>query len=121
MVPPCGAAPGAGILDEAVKRNMAMFTDAMKMWPGFGALMTTLAVATVIIELALAVGMFFPRWHRWLIPLAVVFHGTLYFAVPVVTFTATMILLLLAFVPAERVHQAIDRLLAGPAPRTMPP
>jgi polyhydroxyalkanoate synthesis regulator protein len=33
-----GAAPGAGILDEAVKRNMALFTDAMKMWPGFNAL-----------------------------------------------------------------------------------
>jgi len=33
-----GAAPGAGILDEAVKRNMALFTDAMKMWPGFHAL-----------------------------------------------------------------------------------
>jgi polyhydroxyalkanoate synthesis repressor PhaR len=33
-----GAAPGVGILDEAVKRNMAMFTDAMKMWPGFNAL-----------------------------------------------------------------------------------
>lgn len=33
-----GAAPGVGILDEAVKRNMAMFTEAMKMWPGFGAL-----------------------------------------------------------------------------------
>ena len=33
-----GAAPGVGILDEAVKRNMVLFTDAMKMWPGFGAL-----------------------------------------------------------------------------------
>ncbi len=33
-----GAAPGAGILDEAVKRNMALFTDAMKMWPGFNTL-----------------------------------------------------------------------------------
>ena len=32
-----GAAPGAGLMDEAVKRNMAMFADAMKMWPGFGA------------------------------------------------------------------------------------
>jgi polyhydroxyalkanoate synthesis repressor PhaR len=30
-----GAAPGAGLLDEAVKRNMAMFAEAMKMWPGF--------------------------------------------------------------------------------------
>ena len=31
-----GAAPGAGILDEAVKRNMALFNEAMRMWPGFG-------------------------------------------------------------------------------------
>lgn len=30
-----GAAPGAGLLDEAVKRNMAMFAEAMKLWPGF--------------------------------------------------------------------------------------
>lgn len=33
-----GASPAAGLMDEAVKRNMAMFTEAMKMWPGFGAL-----------------------------------------------------------------------------------
>jgi len=33
-----GAAPGSGILDAAVKRNMALFTDAMKMWPGLGAM-----------------------------------------------------------------------------------
>lgn len=32
-----GAAPGAGLLDEAVKRNMAMFAEAMKMWPGYSA------------------------------------------------------------------------------------
>ncbi|WP_298746652.1 polyhydroxyalkanoate synthesis repressor PhaR [uncultured Brevundimonas sp.] len=31
-----GAAPGVGLIDEAVKRNMAMFAEAMKMWPGFG-------------------------------------------------------------------------------------
>ena len=30
-----GSAPGAGLMEEAVKRNMAMFADAMKMWPGF--------------------------------------------------------------------------------------
>jgi polyhydroxyalkanoate synthesis repressor PhaR len=32
-----GATPGAGIMEEAVKRNMAMFAEAMKMWPGFNA------------------------------------------------------------------------------------
>lgn len=31
-----GATPGAGLMDEAVKRNMALFSEAMKMWPGFG-------------------------------------------------------------------------------------
>lgn len=29
-----GATPGAGIMDEAIKRNMAMFEQAMRMWPG---------------------------------------------------------------------------------------
>ena len=28
------AAPGAGLMDEAIKRNMAMFEQAMRMWPG---------------------------------------------------------------------------------------
>ncbi|MGV9010673.1 polyhydroxyalkanoate synthesis repressor PhaR [Brevundimonas sp.] len=34
-----GAAPGAGLMDDAVKRNMAMFSEAMKLWPSFGAVM----------------------------------------------------------------------------------
>ncbi|MBX3476929.1 MAG: polyhydroxyalkanoate synthesis repressor PhaR [Brevundimonas sp.] len=29
-----GAAPGAGLMDEAIKHNMAMFQQAMRMWPG---------------------------------------------------------------------------------------
>ena len=46
-----GATPGAGLMDEAVKRNMAMFSDAMKMWPGFGALTPgAMAAATAATE-----------------------------------------------------------------------
>lgn len=30
-----GGAPGAGLMEEAVKQNMAMFERAMKMFPGF--------------------------------------------------------------------------------------
>ena len=41
-----GATPGAGLMDEAVKRNMAMFSEAMKMWPGFGAVMPKAPVAS---------------------------------------------------------------------------
>ena len=33
-----GATPGASIMEDAVKRNMALFTDAMKLWPGFNAM-----------------------------------------------------------------------------------
>ena len=32
-----GAAPGAGLVEEMAKRNMAMFSEAMKMGPGFAA------------------------------------------------------------------------------------
>ncbi len=32
-----GGAPGAGLMEEAVRRNMAMFEQAMRMWPGMGA------------------------------------------------------------------------------------
>ena len=46
-----GATPGAGLMDEAVKRNMTMFSDAMKMWPGFGALTPgAMAAATAATE-----------------------------------------------------------------------
>ena len=31
-----GAAPGAGLLEEAARRNVDMFTQAVRMWPGFG-------------------------------------------------------------------------------------
>lgn len=90
-------------------------------WPGFSTVMLGAAISTVVVEFVLAIGMFFPRWHRLLIPLAVVFHAGIYFVVPVATFTATMYLLLLAYIPADRFHAAIDRLLGGPAPRRMPP
>lgn len=30
-----GAAPGAGLMEEAVRRNMTMFEQAMRMFPGF--------------------------------------------------------------------------------------
>ena len=30
-----GGAPGAGLMEDAVRRNMAMFESAVRMWPGF--------------------------------------------------------------------------------------
>jgi hypothetical protein len=77
---------------------------------GFVLLSQISAVSTVIIEFALAIGMFWPRWHKILIPLAIVFHAVTYFTVPVATFTATMFVLLIAYLPPEKVHAGIDRL-----------
>ncbi len=80
-------------------------------WPGFPALCLAGAVSTVALEYALAVGLWFPRWHRVLIPTVIVFHGLLYFTLPVATFSATMYVMMLAFVPAATVHRVVDRLL----------
>lgn len=77
---------------------------------GFVLLSQISAVSTVVIEFALAVGLWWPRWHRLLIPVALVFHAVTYFTVPVATFTATMFVLLIAYVPAARIHAGVDRL-----------
>lgn len=62
------------------------------------------AVGTVILEFSLAFLLWFPRLQRWLIPLAMTFHALIYYTLPVGTFTLTMWLLFLAFVPPGRVH-----------------
>ena len=83
-------------------------------WPGFASLCQAMAWASVLIELTLAVGLFFPRWLKFLIPLGILLHGSFYVLFPVSTFSLNMILLYLAFVPAARVHRVIDQLLGGP-------
>lgn len=80
--------------------------------PGFVLLSQVAAISTVVIEFALALGMWRPSWHKVLIPLAIAFHAFTYFTVPVATFTATMFLLLLAYIPAQTVHAGVDRLVA---------
>jgi hypothetical protein len=86
-------------------------------WPGFHALVAALAIGTVAIEYALAVGLWVPRWRRVLLPLGVAFHLALYYAVPVSTFSATMCLLYLAFLDPDRVHAALDTWLGHGPPR----
>ncbi|MCA9546770.1 MAG: HTTM domain-containing protein [Myxococcales bacterium] len=87
------------------------FGSDMPEGPAFVWLSQAGAVLTVALEYILAVGLWFPRTHRVLIPAALLFHGAAYFTLPVSTFTATMYLLLLAFIPAQRLHAGLDRLL----------
>jgi hypothetical protein len=78
--------------------------------PGWRALMLLLAVATMLLELALAVGLWIPRARRWLIPAGIALHVSIYVALPVTVFSALSLLLYLAYLDPDEVHRAIDRL-----------
>lgn len=92
--------------------------------PLFHSAMVFLAWAIVLLEYALAFGLFVRPLRRWLIPAGLLFHAVIYVTLPVATFSATMWLLYLAFLDPERVHAFTDRLTGGnrrePAPLTGP-
>lgn len=62
------------------------------------------AIGTVALEFSLAFVLWIPRWQKWTIPVAILFHALIYYTLPVRTFTVTMWLLFLAYVPPARVH-----------------
>ncbi len=82
--------------------------------PWFHAVCVALSWMTVILEFVLAFGLFVPRLRIPLMAAGVAFHAGMYFALPVMTFSVTMILLYVAFFDADEVHQGIDRLLSSP-------
>lgn len=79
-------------------------------WPWFPHLTQASAIATVILEFSLGLGLWFRRCRRWLIPIGLVFHGVLYVLLPVSTFTLTMWVLYIAFIDPDDLHAFIDRL-----------
>ena len=86
-------------------------------WPW---LTWSLAVSTVALEFAFAFGMFFRRLQPWLVPSAMVFHGLLFWALPVGPFSLTMWLLMLAYLDADAVHAWFDRMHGVRAPSSAP-
>ena len=77
-------------------------------WPGFHEVCVALGALTVVLEYALAFGLFFRGPRKLLLPLGVLFHVILYFALPVLTFSMTMILLYLAYLDPDEVHRVLD-------------
>jgi hypothetical protein len=67
---------------------------------------------TVALEVALPIGLWVPRWQRFFVPLGVLLHGLFYVLLPVGTFSLTMCVLYLAFLPAQVVHRVFDDLIA---------
>jgi hypothetical protein len=79
-------------------------------WPGFAASAAIAACLTVALEYALAGGMLFVRTRRWLVVPGLLLHAAFYVLLPVRTFSATIVLLYLAYFDAGSVHRVIDRL-----------
>lgn len=78
--------------------------------PGWHALMAAGSIGTVLLEYALAVGLWVPRARRWLIPLGIVFHVLIYATLPVTIFSALSCLLYLCYFDPDEVHAVIDKL-----------
>lgn len=68
------------------------------------------AITVVILEYALALGLPFRATRRILIWLGLAFHAVIYVTLPVYTFSATMIVLYLAYLDANAVDRVIQRL-----------
>ena len=85
-------------------------------WP---ALTFALAWFSILVEPAIAVGLWLPRWRMKAVIMGAFFHLMIFWLFPVGTFSLTMCLLYLAAFPPDQVHRFLDRLApAGALPDT---
>lgn len=82
-------------------------------WPGFHTLMAASAWGSMLLEFALAFGLFVRRLRGPLLMLGLLFHAFIYWTLPVGVFSALMGLLYLAFFDPDDVHRALARLHGG--------
>ena len=90
---------------------------------GIGAVLANVAVRlsitplerTHLFEYALVVGLWVPRLRWWFLGLGLLFHALIYVSLSVLTFSALMFVLYLAFVPPDVVDRALHRLVAAPS------
>jgi hypothetical protein len=99
----------SGMRLEQIAMNFYFGSDA-PLGRSFQVAMQAGAVATVLLEYALAVGLWSRRWRRWLVPVGLAFHAVIYWTVPVATFSATMAVLYLLFLDPDAVHRTIAEL-----------
>lgn len=78
--------------------------------PGLPVLAMLIAWAVVLLEYGLALGLPFQRSRRYLVWPGLAFHAIIYVTLPVYTFSATMMLLYLAYFDADAVDRVIQRL-----------
>ena len=84
--------------------------------PWFSAFCFVIANTTVILEFLLSFGLYIPKFRKYLMPAGIVLHVLFYILLPIRTFTLTMILLYLAFIPTASVHRFINNMHEGYQP-----
>lgn len=77
--------------------------------PGLPTFAMLAAITVVLVEYALAFGLPFRLARRYLVWIGLAFHAVLYVTLPVYTFSATMMLLYLAYFDADEVDKVIRR------------
>jgi len=91
-------------------------------FPGWHALVVAISLGTVALEMALAVGLWFRRVRRFLIPAGIALHILIYVTLPVTVFSGLSVLLYLAYLDPDEVHRSIDRIsgrISGASPEAM--
>jgi hypothetical protein len=83
------------ILCAQYPENPLLSSDSWLVW-----MMPVIAISTVLFEWILAIGLWFDRVARLLLPAALLFHLSLYLVLPVYTFSALSALLWLSLVPS---------------------
>ena len=79
-------------------------------WEGLRFIIFLISVFTVLILYLLTFGLFIKSWHRWLMPVGIIFHIFLYLLLPIRTFRLTMILLYISFLDPNDVHYFLKRI-----------
>jgi hypothetical protein len=77
------------------------------------------AWGTIVVEVFLAIGLWFRRTRLAAVAVGILFHLTLYYTLPVATFSIQMILLYVLFFDPAAVESVLDR-LSGAAARSEP-
>jgi len=99
--------------DRMIHYLMYYYTGPAEIdWFGFESLARLSARATVALEFALAVGLFFPKGRRYLLIPGLLLHGIFYFSLSVFTFTTTMWTLYIAYLDPDEVRRVLKRLVS---------
>ena len=79
-------------------------------WAAWAWAFAVAAWIVLILEYALALGMPFSRTRKYLVFPGLVLHAAFYVMLPIATYSATIVLLYLAYFDADKIHRVIDEL-----------